>query len=63
VLKVIILDRSVPGEEPLVVFKIFECSFVFLKKCYQKRGPTEKRDGNCHVLADSRWEMLLKAVE
>ncbi len=24
--------------------------------------PSEKRDGNCHVLADSRWEMLLKAV-
>jgi hypothetical protein len=27
-----------------------------------KRGPSEKRDGNCHFLADSRWEMLLKAV-
>jgi hypothetical protein len=25
--------------------------------------PFRKRDGNCHVLADSRWEMLLKAVE
>jgi hypothetical protein len=23
----------------------------------------EKRDRNCHVLADSRWEILLKAVE
>jgi hypothetical protein len=21
-----------------------------------------KEDGNCHVLADSRWEMLLKAI-
>jgi hypothetical protein len=29
----------------------------------QKHGPSEKRDGNCHVLADSCWEMLLKAVE
>jgi hypothetical protein len=27
-----------------------------------ERGPSEKRDGNCYVLADSRWEMLLKAV-
>ncbi len=32
------------------------------KKCEKKRGPSEKRDGNCHVLANSRWEMLLKAV-
>jgi hypothetical protein len=23
--------------------------------------PSEKRDGNCHVLADSRWEMLIKS--
>jgi hypothetical protein len=22
----------------------------------------QKRDGNCHGLADSQWEMLLKAV-
>ncbi len=28
----------------------------------QKRGHLRKRDGNCHGLADSRWEMLLKAV-
>jgi hypothetical protein len=28
----------------------------------QKCGPSEKRDGNFHVLADSHWEMLLKAV-
>ncbi len=34
-----------------------------VKKCQQKRGPSEKRDGNCQVLADSRWEILLKAVE
>jgi hypothetical protein len=34
-----------------------------VKKCYQKRGPSEKRDGNCHILANSRWEILLKAVE
>jgi hypothetical protein len=24
--------------------------------------PFRKRDGNCHALADSCWEMLLKAV-
>jgi hypothetical protein len=32
------------------------------KKCSKKRGPSEKRDGYCYVLADSCWEMLLKAV-
>ncbi len=31
-------------------------------KCEHKRGPSEKRDENCHVLADSLWEILLKAV-
>jgi hypothetical protein len=31
------------------------------QKCYQKCDP-EKRDGNCHILVDNRWEMLLKAV-
>jgi hypothetical protein len=24
--------------------------------------PSQKRDGNSHVLADSHWEMLLKTV-
>jgi hypothetical protein len=33
-----------------------------LKKCKQKCSPSEKRAGNCHVLADSRWEMLLEVV-
>ncbi len=28
-LKVMLLDRSVPGEEPLVAFKILKCSFNF----------------------------------
>jgi hypothetical protein len=28
----------------------------------RKHGPSEKRDGNCYVLADSHWEMLLKDV-
>jgi hypothetical protein len=31
-------------------------------KCELKRGPSEKRDENCHVLADSLWEIILKAV-
>jgi hypothetical protein len=44
-----------------VVFKIFKCSFNFLK-CLQKCGPSEKRAGNCHVSADRRREMLLKVV-
>jgi hypothetical protein len=28
-LKVMLMDRAVPGEEPLVVYKIFKCSFEF----------------------------------
>jgi hypothetical protein len=30
---------------------------------YQKLIPSEKRDGNCYILANSRWEILLKVVE
>jgi hypothetical protein len=57
----VLLDGSVLEEEPLVLFRIFKCSFD-LKKSQQKRGPSEKRAGNCHVLANSSWEMLLKVV-
>jgi hypothetical protein len=60
--KIHILDRSVLGEELLVVFKIFKCSFKFYK-ILTETWPFRERDGNCHVLPDSRWEMLLKAVE
>jgi hypothetical protein len=28
----------------------------------QKDGPSEERDEKCHILADSHWEILLKAV-
>jgi hypothetical protein len=56
-----LLDRSILGEELLVVFKIVKVPWNF-RKCEKKRSPSEYRDGNCHVLADSRWEMLLKAV-
>ncbi len=31
------------------------------KKCLQKCCPSEKRNENCHVLANSRWEVLFKA--
>jgi hypothetical protein len=31
-------------------------------KRLQKHDPLEKRDGNCYVLADNRWKMLLKAA-
>ncbi len=27
-------------------------------KCEQKHGPSEKRDGNCHIFANSHWEIL-----
>jgi hypothetical protein len=29
-----------------------------INKCEQKRGPSEKWDGNCHVFANSCWEIL-----
>ncbi len=29
-----------------------------LNKYEQKMGTTEKRDGNCHVLANSSWAIL-----
>jgi hypothetical protein len=56
-LKVKLMHRSVS----VVVFKILKAPSTF-NKCQQKRGPSEKRDGNCHVLADSCWDMLLTAV-
>jgi hypothetical protein len=56
------LDISVLEEELLVVFKIFKCSLTF-NKCSKKCGLSEKKDGNCHDLTNSRWEMLLKAIE
>jgi hypothetical protein len=55
------LDRFVLGEELLVVCKIFKYIFDF-NKCEEKCRPSKNRDGNRHVSADSRWEMLLKAV-
>jgi hypothetical protein len=50
-----LLDRSVLAEEPLVN-KILQKTALTLYECYQNRGPSEKRDGNCHILADSRWD-------
>jgi hypothetical protein len=51
-----LLYRSALGEELLEVLKMFEWSFKF-KEILAK----EKRDGYCHDLADSRWEILYKA--
>jgi hypothetical protein len=34
-----------------------------LRNVNKKHGPSEERDGNCHILADTRWDILLKAVE
>jgi hypothetical protein len=56
------LEREKIRKEPLSIKKIFTAPSTFNKR-EQKRGLSEKRDGNCHVLAGSPWEMLLKAVE
>jgi hypothetical protein len=46
------MKRAKIGEDPLKDFKIFHCSFDF-NKYEQKHVASEKRDGNCHVLANS----------
>jgi hypothetical protein len=43
------------------LLKFFNVPSTF-KKCKQKCGPSEKRAGNCHILADSRWELFLEVV-
>jgi hypothetical protein len=58
----LLLDRSVVVEEQILVLKFSNAPSTFIK-CYQKHDLLEKRDRNCHVLADSHWEMHLKAVE
>jgi hypothetical protein len=37
--------------------KFFSAPSTF-NKCEQKRSPSEKRDGSCHVFANSRWKIL-----
>jgi hypothetical protein len=44
-----------------VVFKFSNAPSTY-NKCHQKCSPSGKRDGNCHDLAVSCWEMFLKAV-
>jgi hypothetical protein len=29
---------------------------------FNKHSPSEKKGGNCHILADSHWEILFKDV-
>jgi hypothetical protein len=51
------LKRAIIGKEPLSIFTVFTAPSTF-NKCEQKHSPSEKRDGNCHVFANSRWEIL-----
>jgi hypothetical protein len=44
-------------EDSLRVLKIFHCSFDF-NKYKQKNSTSEKRDGNGHVLSNSRQAIL-----
>jgi hypothetical protein len=54
--KKVSLARANIGEEQLSVFKVFHSSFDYV--CKQKCGASEKRNGNCHVFANSRWAIL-----
>jgi hypothetical protein len=47
-----VLDRSVLDEEPLVVVKIFKCSFDF-NKCYKNAALQRKGMEIATFLADS----------
>jgi hypothetical protein len=48
-----VFGKMLPREEPLVAFKVFKYSFL---------TETEERDRNFHILANSRWKRLTKAV-
>jgi hypothetical protein len=54
------LDSPVLGKEILWWFLKFAPSTF--NNYYRKRSLSEKRDGNCHIFANSHWKMLLKAV-
>jgi hypothetical protein len=47
------MEREKIGENPLKVLK-FSTVFSTFNKYKQKRGTSEKKNGNCHVLANSR---------
>jgi hypothetical protein len=47
------MERAKIGEDPLRVFKISTVPLTF-NKYEQKRFASEKMDGNCHALANSR---------
>jgi hypothetical protein len=51
------LERAKIGKEPLSITNFFTALSTF-NKCEQKRCPSEKRDGNCYVFANSHWEIL-----
>jgi hypothetical protein len=50
---VVWLERAKIGEEPLKVLKLSTVSSTY-NKYEQKLNISEKKDGNCHVLANSR---------
>jgi hypothetical protein len=51
------LERTKIGKEPLSILNILTAPLTF-NKCEQKCGRLGKRDGNCQIYANSRWEML-----
>ncbi len=51
------MERAKIGENPLKVLRFCTVFFDF-NKYKQKRGTSEKKDGNCHVLANSRQAIL-----
>jgi hypothetical protein len=56
-----LLDRSIVGRSRWWLLK-FSSAPSASNKCYQKCGPSGKMERNCSVLANSRWEMLLKVI-
>jgi hypothetical protein len=55
--KVVWLESAKIGTEKLSILKFFTTPLT-VNKCEQKRSPSEKRDGNRHIFANSHWKIL-----
>jgi hypothetical protein len=61
-LRVTLLDRSSPGEDPNDGFKISSAPSGLCKIKIYKYASLRKRDRNCLLFANRCWEMLRKAT-
>jgi hypothetical protein len=57
-----LLDRSVLGQVPLVVFKDFTMLLQLLIIVKRNAALQRKETKNCYIFANSCWEVLLEAI-